>query len=219
MEVAMKKRILIVISLSAILLIGAITSYASSLSPEDAQLWAKIGQLFKSGTDISDDSIFAKGKSGGIVTKEDIEQATEFYVLAGYSETESREKAIDYMLSRDAMYQKAISEGYSVTDDEIWDYLEELKVTISQSENAEQAQILIDQFDSEEEYWQHEFEVYQINLPIEKYMEVLQQEYLSNYAVPNSVDQNIENIMQGYSNYIDEVKADLVESEQYTITE
>lgn len=215
----MKKRILIVISLSAILLIGAITSYASSLSPEDAQLWAKIGQLFKSGTDISDDSIFAKGKSGGIVTKEDIEQATEFYVLAGYSETESREKAIDYMLSRDAMYQKAISEGYSVTDDEIWDYLEELKVTISQSENAEQAQILIDQFDSEEEYWQHEFEVYQINLPIEKYMEVLQQEYLSNYAVPNSVDQNIENIMQGYSNYIDEVKADLVESEQYTITE
>lgn len=123
------------------------------------------------------------------------------------------------MLSRDAMYQKAISEGYSVTDDEIWDYLEELKVTISQSENAEQAQILIDQFDSEEEYWQHEFEVYQINLPIEKYMEVLQQEYLSNYAVPNSVDQNIENIMQGYSNYIDEVKADLVESEQYTITE
>ena len=50
-------------------------------------------------------------------------------------------------------------------------------------------------------------------------MEVLQQEYLSNYAVPNSVDQNIENIMQGYSNYIDEVKADLVESEQYTITE
>lgn len=215
----MKKRILIVISLSAILLMGAITSYASSLSPEDAQLWAKIGQLFKLGTDTSDDSIFAKGKSGGIVTKEDIEQATEFYVLAGYSETESREKAIDYMLSRDAMYQKAISEGYSVTDDEIWDYLEELKVTISQSENAEQAQILIDQFDSEEEYWQHEFEVYQINLPIEKYMEVLQQEYLSNYAVPNSVDQNIENIMQGYSNYIDEVKADLVESEQYTITE
>lgn len=215
----MKKRILIVISLSAILLMGAITSYASSLSPEDAQLWTKIGQLFKSGTDTSDDSIFAKGKSGGIVTKEDIEQATEFYVLAGYSETESREKAIDYMLSRDAMYQKAISEGYSVTDDEIWDYLEELKVTISQSENAEQAQILIDQFDSEEEYWQHEFEVYQINLPIEKYMEVLQQEYLSNYAVPNSVDQNIENIMQGYSNYIDEVKADLVESEQYTITE
>ena len=215
----MKKRILIVISLSAILLMGAITSYASSLSTEDAQLWAKIGQLFKSGTDTSDDSIFAKGKSGGIVTKEDIEQATEFYVLAGYSETESREKAIDYMLSRDAMYQKAISEGYSVTDDEIWDYLEELKVTISQSENAEQAQILIDQFDSEEEYWQHEFEVYQINLPIEKYMEVLQQEYLSNYAVPNSVDQNIENIMQGYSNYIDEVKADLVESEQYTITE
>lgn len=215
----MKKRILIVISLSAIFLMGTITAYATSVSTEDAQLWSKIGQLFKSYKDSSDDSIFAKGKSGGIVTKEDIEQATEFYVLAGYSESESREKAIDYMLSRDALYQKAISEGYTVTNDEIWAYLDELKVTISQSDNAEQAQILIDQFDSEEEYWQHEFEVYQVNLPIEKYTEALQQEYYSNYAVPYSIDQNTDNIMQGYSDYLDEIKENLVASEQYTITE
>lgn len=31
------------------------------------------------------------------------------------------------MLERDATYQKAISEGYSVTDEEVWAYLDELK--------------------------------------------------------------------------------------------
>ena len=41
----------------------------------------------------SDNSIFAKGKSGGIITKDDIEQATEFYILAGYTESTAREKS------------------------------------------------------------------------------------------------------------------------------
>ena len=62
------------------------------------------------------------------------------------------------MLKRDATYQKAISEGYTVTDDEVWAYLEELKNIINEAVNKEEAQALINQFDSEEEYWQHEFE-------------------------------------------------------------
>ena len=68
-----------------------------------------------------------KGNQVEIITKDDIEQATEFYILAGYTESTAREKAIKYMLERDATYQKAISEGYSVTDEEVWAYLDELK--------------------------------------------------------------------------------------------
>ena len=56
-------------------------------------------------------------------------------------------------------------------------YLDDLKVTINDSINSEEAQALISQFGSEEEYWQHESEVYKINLPIEKYLESLKQEY------------------------------------------
>ena len=52
-----------------------------------------------------------KGNQVELLQKDDIEQATEFYILAGYTESTAREKAIKYMLERDATYQKAISEA------------------------------------------------------------------------------------------------------------
>ena len=93
----MKKRILIATSLLVILIIGSISVYATSFE-SNIDIMEKVGQLFKSHKEKSDNSIFAKGKSGGIITKDDIEQATEFYILAGYTESTAREKAIKYML-------------------------------------------------------------------------------------------------------------------------
>ena len=80
----MKKRILIATSLLVILIIGSISVYATSFE-SNIDIMEKVGQLFKSHKEKSDNSIFAKGKSGGIITKDDIEQATEFYILAGYT--------------------------------------------------------------------------------------------------------------------------------------
>ena len=100
------------------------------------------------------------------------------------------------MLRRDATYQRAIAAGYSVSDDEINDYLDDLKVTINDSINSEEAQALISQFGSEEEYWQHEFEVYKINLPIEKYLESLKQEYLQNSISTQSNNQEAEKTIE-----------------------
>ena len=67
-------------------------------------------------------------------------------------------------------------------DVEYWD---ELKEIINGATNKDEAQALINQFDSEEEYWQHEFEVYKINLPIEKYLNSVKQDYLNNAATEN----------------------------------
>ena len=115
-------------------------------------LTEKAGQLFNSYRDKADESIYARGKSGGVITTKDIEQATEFYILAGYEQSDAEDKAVEYMLQRDATYQRAIAAGYSVSDDEINDYLDDLKVTINDSINSEEAQALISQFGSEEGY-------------------------------------------------------------------
>ncbi|MFR8426781.1 MAG: hypothetical protein ACLVCH_03360 [Roseburia inulinivorans] len=64
------------------------------------------------------------------------------------------------MEEREALYQQAIEAGYTVTDQEVYDYLEKLKVFIEQSDNKEDAMAIIEQFDSEEDYWNYEFEVY-----------------------------------------------------------
>ena len=166
-----------------------------------------------------DESIYARGKSGGVITTKDIEQATEFYILAGYEQSDAEDKAVEYMLQRDATYQRAIAVGYSVSDDEINDYLDDLKVTINDSINSEEAQALISQFGSEEEYWQHESEVYKINLPIEKYLESLKQEYLKNSISTQSNNQEAEETIENYNRYIEEVQSELVKQEQYEIFE
>ncbi|CDC16696.1 putative uncharacterized protein [Ruminococcus sp. CAG:55] len=169
--------------------------------------------------DKTDESIYARGKSGGVITTKDIEQATEFYILAGYEQSDAEDKAVEYMLRRDATYQRAIAAGYSVSDDEINDYLDDLKVTINDSINSEEAQALISQFGSEEGYWQHEFEVYKINLPIEKYLESLKQEYLKNSISTQSNNQEAEETIENYNRYIEEVQSELVKQEQYEIFE
>ena len=166
-----------------------------------------------------DESIYARGKSGGVITTKDIEQATEFYILAGYEQSDAEDKAVEYMLQRDATYQRAIAVGYSVSDDEINDYLDDLKVTIKDSINSEEIQALISQFGSEEEYWQHESEVYKINLPIEKYLESLKQEYLKNSISTRSNNQEAEETIENYNRYIEEVQSELVKQEQYEIFE
>ena len=153
-------------------------------------LTEKAGQLFNSYRDKTDESIYARGKSGGVITTKDIEQATEFYILAGYEQSDAEDKAVEY-----------------------------LKVTINDSINSEEAQALISQFGSEEGYWQHEFEVYKINLPIEKYLESLKQEYLKNSISTRSNNQEAEETIENYNRYIEEVQSELVKQEQYEIFE
>ena len=85
--------------------------------------------------------------------------------------------------------------------------------------NSEEAQALISQFGSEEEYWQHESEVYKINLPIEKYLESLKQEYLKNSISTRSNNQEAEETIENYNRYIEEVQSELVKQEQYEIFE
>ena len=212
----MKKRTILLLTLFVILVAGSVSVYAAK-EESNIDIMEKVGQLFNSYRDKTDESIYARGKSGGVITTKDIEQATEFYILAGYEQSDAEDKAVEYMLQRDATYQRAIAAGYSVSDDEINDYLDDLKVTINDSINSEEAQALISQFGSEEEYWQHEFEVYKINLPIEKYLESLKQEYLQNSISTQSNNQEAEETIENYNRYIEEVQSELVKQEQYEI--
>ena len=42
-----------------------------------------------------------------------------------YEQSDAEDKAVEYMLQRDATYQRAIAVGYSVSEDEINDYITE----------------------------------------------------------------------------------------------
>ena len=70
-----------------------------------------------------------------------------------------------------------------------------------------------------EEYWQHEFEVYKINLPIEKYLNSVKQDYLNNAATIYSESEHETEHLNSCNEYLQNLQSDLAEKEDYEIME
>ena len=150
-----------------------------------------------------------------ILSEEDIQLATSFYELQGYDEASARTEAETYLLEREALYQEAIKNGYTVTDEEVWTYLDELKKIIDSAENKEDAYAIMSAFDSEDEYWAYEFKVYQKNLPIQNYVKALETQFYEEYS--NS--EKAKGIEQTWEEYFENYKQELVQQKQYEVKE
>lgn len=62
-----------------------------------------------------------------ILSENDIRITAQFYEVMGDDEKTAQENAYSAMKKREALYKEAISNGYTVTDEEIKDYVENLK--------------------------------------------------------------------------------------------
>ena len=158
--------------------------------------------------------IYARGKNG-VITNKEVEQAMMFYTTFGMNQEDARKQAVLYVEEREALYQQAIEAGYTVTDQEVYDYLEKLKVFIEQSDNKEDAMAIIEQFDSEEDYWNYEFEVYKKDLPIQKYMAAKEKEFKE--VAPQA--KSINEIEEEWQDYYEQIKAQAVENEDFKVVD
>ncbi|OUP50383.1 hypothetical protein [Lachnoclostridium sp. An181] len=157
--------------------------------------------------------IYAVGHNGEILQTE-FDQAKQFFIRSGISEQDAELQAKEYVFEREALFQDAIKHGYTVTDDEIWAYLDELKQFIETADNKEDVEKAIQQFENEDAYWQFEFEVYKKDLPIQKYVESLEKEFKENQSL--SGDADVEN---SWSEHFENLKEDLADAENFKLTE
>lgn len=210
----LSKKIKVIISsvtMLVIVLILSIPVLAQSKADSLMSAWGNILKGHANNETAQENDIYAKGVSATI-TKEEVQQATEFYLLSGdMSEQEAREKAISYSEKREALYEEAIQNGYSVTDEEVWSYLDELKEFITTSDNKDDAYAVINSFNSEQEYWDYEFRVYQKDLPIQKFNKDLQAQYEA------QAERGTSEFMGDYNSYYEKYKQDLVEKENYKL--
>ena len=181
----------------------SISSYATSSSSVIMADWGET--LAENSKDMQSEDIYAVGKNA-IVTNKDVAQAVEFYLLSGMDEQNAKEEAVKYTFQREALYQAAIENGYSVTDEEVWEYLEELKDTINHADNKEDIITIMNQFETENDYWNFEFSVYQKNLPIQRYVHDLEESFMQSSVKENEWDQ-----------YFEQMKENLVLKENYQI--
>ena len=175
-----------------------------------------LSKLFTSEkSDVSKNDIVLMGNTGS-VTKYDIAIAKQFIIVrdqdtsaaeTSAAETSAAEtEAIQYMEKREALYQAAIKNGFTVTDEEIKSYLDELKKTLEQADNKDDVLAIISKFDSEEAYWAFEYTVYQKDLPIQKYVASLEQEYYKENTTSSDAD---------WVNYFEKLKTQLAEDENF----
>ena len=90
----------------------------------------------------------------------------------------------------EAMYSKAIQAGFQVTDNEVKSYIEELKKEVEAATNRDDVMAVINQFESEDAYWEYEFEVYRKSLPIQNYVKSLEMTQDELEAVKQQAVQN-----------------------------
>ncbi|WP_343249201.1 hypothetical protein [Diplocloster hominis] len=185
---------------------------------KNAAVLSKWGSILSGYADktqtLSEGDLYATGNSI-TVTKQEIEQATDFFMQTSDDYDTARAKAIDSAMKREALYAAAIEHGYTVTDEEIWAYLEDLKELMSKAANKDDVQAVIDAFPSEDDYWAYEYTVYQKNLPIEKYANDLRKAYYEQLA-NSGADEDYSLLWKDYYNQFQE---QLVQEQEFQVVE
>ena len=211
-----KAKIIIgILSISSLLLAFGMHVTAQSKEGSIMSAWGKILKVYSENEELEKPEIYMLGNSAQI-TEADIKQGTELFVLSGMDREQAREEAIKYAMKREALYEEAINNGYTVTDEEVRAYLEELKEAINSADNKEDALQVIKAFDSEKKYWDFEFEVYKKDLPIQKYVESLEIMYktkdtkLSEQTVQADYEED-------FNSFFEKYKEKLAEEQNYKL--
>ena len=226
----MKKKLLLVAILCMSIVVGIpLVSYGKQ-KEEKSEQWGKVLEtIYESESQNSEKGKYKLALEGQyadcaedleniyeagddiLITDAEVQQAQEYYQIAGDTEKEAEQKAIDYVEEQNALYVEAVKNGFDVTDEEVKAYIEELKESIENSENKDEVMGVINAFDSEEAYWEYEFEVYKKLLPIQKYVKSLEKEYIDKH-MDESKNQDV---LESWDNEFEKVKEELVEEQNY----
>ena len=138
------------------------------------------------------------------------EQVRSFYQLKGEDDGQAAKDADKEIKQYNALYAAAVKNGYSVTDEQVQAYIEDMKLQLESVDNSEDIQDVIDQFDSEDDYWAYEFTVYQKQLPIQNYVSALNDEYNE-----KEVDSSSEEAQEEWDTYFENLKDKLVKEQNF----
>lgn len=114
-----------------------------------------------------------------ILPQNEIDMAKDFYIATGYEEDVALNFAIEYVKDINTLYQEALKNGYSVTQNEINEHLNQMKIEFQTAENKEEIYSYIDLFESEAAYWEFQFEMFKKDLPIQKYISDKEYEFIN----------------------------------------
>ena len=156
------------------------------------------------------DEVYEAG-SDVIVTFDELERAQLFFEQQGNDSKDAEEMAVEYMEEYNAMYAEAIANGYDVSDSELKDYIQNLKVDFENCNNSEELKKEIEQFESEEDFWKYQETIYKKKLPVQKYVAALEKEF-NEGTTADIFDNENTNL---WNEELDEIKKRASKKQQY----
>lgn len=145
-----------------------------------------------------------------ILSENDVHITAEFYKVMGADEKTAQENAYDAMKKREALYNEAISNGYTATEEEIKNYVENLKELAAEASNKDDIGKLMSVFPSEDAYWEYQTMSCKKDLPIQKFDEALREEY-NREALEKEPEKT-------WNEYIEDYKQKLVEKYDFEVS-
>lgn len=176
-RVITKKSIVCILMCICVLFVAVVAISASNVSSHFFQ-W---GKLENQGAVSHFDSLAFQGDTIA-VSKQEFDLLTRRHELQG--DENSADSAKDYLLKREAMYQLAVQNGCTVTDQEVADYMDSIKASFQEAENYDDFQAFLDGAEmTMDEYWDSQYEVLKKELVVNQYVQPFQQALWENANV------------------------------------
>lgn len=167
----------------------------------------------ESSFEVSAEEILEQGQSA-VITREQVEFTQKVLMMsADMTEEKAWQEALKRCRERESLYAAAADEKIRVTEAEIQSYREEEKRLFL--EQAETFQPILDLYGSEEAFWEHEQREAEKNCAVQKYVESKRAEYQQSIEDQEEKEPGSLKRQKGWNAYFEELKASLVEEQQF----
>ena len=178
----MKKKVIAAI-ICGVALVGSV--YWANTTNADLNNTGRFAALqSQSDENPSSDKIAVRGNDIKI-SEAEVNESEKFYMANGESEQTAKKDALNNLKEYYALYAEAQKKGYSVTEDEVDNYLDELKKQMSEAANKDDVQAVISAYGNEDDYWKYMKKVYMKRLVVMKYTKDLEKDFASEYKQKN----------------------------------
>ncbi len=173
------------------------------------ETYAKDGDVEAVIAGLGNEDVYEVGKDI-VITQSEIDSYVKFYNAA--KEDDPEEKAVRYANERNALYAAAMKNGFDVSNEEIEEYLNGLKDALKADENKDMYEQVVAGFGSEKDYWAYLSETHKTEIPIQKYVEYLKENYRE--ELDTSDDEDFEEL---WASKFEQIKDELVEEESFIV--
>ncbi len=179
----MKRHIIIVTAciVGTLGIVGAGVLANARLDPTSAYVALKKESFKEDAAEKEKDKRTAYSGKHVDITLEELKESERFYLAKGESETDARKDALYCQEEYNALVAKAKENGYSVTEQDVDDYLAQLKEMFKEAENKDELEAIISAYPSEDAYWDYMKKVYRKHLIAQNYVADLEKSFAKDY--------------------------------------